>query len=82
MSEGLKELGFAAMEPFRRSPEADWFALIGCLGDSDKAAFVIGNKKCSLTPQASAELCAFANDLDRFYGNNQGQLRLTVRRES
>lgn len=82
VSEGLKELGFAAMKPFRRYPEADWFALIGCLADSDKTAFVIGNKKCSLTPTISAELCAFANDLDRFYGNNQGRLRLTVRRES
>lgn len=82
VSEGLKEISFAAMEPFRRFPKANWFALIGCIGANDSNAFLIGNKKGVYTPKESAEFCAFANDLQRFYGNNQGLLKLTVRRES
>ena len=77
---GLKEIAIAGMEPFRRCPDANWFALIGCIGDNDENSFLIGDEKTLHTPLRSAEFSAFANDLSRSYGNNQGRIRLTVTR--
>ena len=58
------------MEPFRRvtGNGGKWFTLCSWIGDDDKDAFVIGN-----------ELRNFArslNDLDGYYGNNSGYLKL------
>ena len=76
---GLQEIAIAGMEPFRRVAKADWFCLCGSIGDSDDNAFKIGKKKKVKVP-ASGELCLFANDLNRFYGNNFGKLVVTVKR--
>ena len=76
---GLKEIAIAGMEPFRRVPEADWFCLCGSIGDKDDNSFKIG-KKSKVKAPASGELCLFANDLNRFYGNNFGKLTVTIKR--
>jgi len=76
---GFKEFAIAGMEPFRRVTlaGADWFTLCGSIGDDDDTAFVIGNKT-TFTAIKSGELCAFANDLDGYYGNNSGKLNISV----
>jgi hypothetical protein len=55
-----------------------YFALIGCVGMSLQHAFLIGNG-CDIVPQVDGELFAFANDAERAYGNNHGQIVVTVR---
>lgn len=75
---GIKEVLIAGMEFLRRVPDADWFCLCGSIGDTDDTAFRIGLKE-TITASCSGELCLFANDLDRFYGNNFGKLIVTVR---
>jgi hypothetical protein len=77
---GYKEVGIALSEPFRRvtGKGAKWFTLCGCINQNDSKAFVIGNKLSNFVPDESGELCAFANDLDGFYGNNSGYLRIKV----
>jgi hypothetical protein len=81
IQKGWKEIGIAGMEPFRRFPKAKWFHLIGCIGDSDAHCFAIG-KSATIKAPATGELCLFANDLKRFYGNNFGKLVVTVKRVS
>lgn len=77
---GLQEVPIAVMEPFRRVTEegAQWFTLCGCIGDDDSSAFVIGNGLRDFIPEKSGEFCAFANDLNGFYGNNSGYLKVKV----
>jgi len=77
---GIKEAAIAAAEPFRRvtGRGAKWFTLCGCVGDSDRKAIVIGNKRARWKVKESGELCVFANDLDGYYGNNSGYLNLLV----
>jgi len=77
---GLKEIAIAAAEPFRRVTKkgAQWFSLCGCIGDEDTDAFVIGNKLEQFIPVKSGELCVFANDLNGYYGNNSGYLKIRI----
>jgi hypothetical protein len=77
---GFKEGAIAVMEPFRRvtGKGAKWFTLCGCIGDDDKDAFVIGNLLDNFSPHSSGEFCAFANDLDGYYGNNSGYLQIRI----
>ena len=77
---GLTEIAVAVAEPFRRvvGGKAKWFTLCGCIGDNDDEAFAICNKLDRHSPNQSGEFCAFANDLDGYYGNNSGYLRLRV----
>ncbi|WP_210396847.1 T6SS phospholipase effector Tle1-like catalytic domain-containing protein [Motiliproteus sediminis] len=81
---GLQEFAIAAMEPFRRVTKdgagraAKWFTLCGCIGTDDEHAFVIANSLKGFKPERSGELCAFANDLDGYYGNNSGYLLIRV----
>ncbi len=76
---GIKEIAIATTEPFRRVAKADWFCLCGSIGNSDDTAFKIGKKK-KVKAAHTGELCLFANDLNRFYGNNFGKLTVTVKR--
>ena len=78
---GWKEIAIAGTEPFRRVPKADWFCLCGCIGNNDDTAFKIGLKR-TVKATKTGELCLFANDLNRFYGNNFGKLRVSVKRLS
>jgi hypothetical protein len=75
---GIQEIAIAGMEPFRRVSKADWFCLCGSIGDTDDTAFKIGKKK-KIKASHTGELCLFANDLNRFYGNNFGKLTVTVK---
>jgi len=82
---GFKEFAIAAMEPFRRVTDSDdddrevkWFSLCGCIEGDVKNAFLIGNKLNIYQPKTSGELCAFANDLDGYYGNNSGYLNIKI----
>ena len=74
----IKELAIGSMEPFRRVPEADWFKLVGAVGDNGDENFTIGTKKVSYVPKKSDEFCPFANDLKRMYSNNDGHILVTV----
>ncbi len=75
---GLKEIPIAAMEPFRRVADADWFELCSSIGCEDKEVFRIGIE-AAYSPKTSGELCPFANDFERFYGNNQGKIHCLVK---
>ncbi len=74
---GLQEIPIAAMEPFRRMPEAQWFELCAAIDCTDKDVFRIG-KESTHTMKLSGEFCPFANDIERFYGNNQGKISCLV----
>ncbi len=76
----IKELAVKTMEPFKREPEANWFALIGAVSASDDEIFKISSKTVRYTPEKSDEFCPFANDLKRMYGNNSGKLIVKVTR--
>ena len=76
----LKDLAVHSMEPFRRMPQGDWFALVGSVGDDEKDCFVIGADAVTYTPRRSDEFCPFANDLKRMYHNNDGFILLKVSR--
>ncbi|MCP4630279.1 MAG: DUF2235 domain-containing protein, partial [bacterium] len=77
---GLKEMPIAIMERLRRvtGDGAKWFTLCGSIGDDDDTAFVIGNRIERYQATRSGEFCAFANDLDGYYGNNSGKLNIQV----
>lgn len=74
---GLKEASIYLSEPFRRLPKAKWFRLCGSLGRDKNTYFSIGNKLKYKSKQ-NGELCLFANDLEGFYGNNTGKLKVRI----
>jgi hypothetical protein len=76
---GAKEIPIALLEPFRRQPSAQWFALIGAIGKSDEQLFTIA-EGATIDIAKSGEFCPFANDLKRFYGANAGKIKLKVTR--
>ena len=73
----------------KRVEEADWFELMGAIGDGgnprpdgthDRAcSFSIGAGRSEITPERSGYLYCFANDAWGFYGNNRGYVTVTVR---
>lgn len=77
---GLSEIAIAAMEPFKRvtGDNARWFTLCGTIGEDDTHAFVIGNSLSEYIAPVSGEFCAFANDLNGYYGNNTGKLKIKI----
>jgi len=77
----LKEKFVKAFEDNRRKPDANWFELVGSLGDDDETLFRIG-KGVDYTPPRAAELCLFANDLKSKYDNNEGSIRVVVSRKA
>jgi len=70
------------LEHRRRCPKAEWFELIGSLGDDEEHFFRIGRGGEDATYQSpeDGELFAFANDLRTMYGNNHGEISVQVRR--
>ena len=65
----------------RRYPEADWFEMIGVVGDEEELFRIgTGGAGRTFTPSIDGEFAAFANDLVTAYGNNSGEIELTVRR--
>jgi hypothetical protein len=63
----------------RRVPEANWFELIGALEANESTLFRIGVRG-SYTAPREADLYAFANDLPSMYGNNTGEISVTIER--
>jgi hypothetical protein len=55
-----------------------YFALIGCIEKSLQHAFLIGSG-CEVVPAVDGELFGFANDAEMAYGNNHGQIVVSVR---
>ena len=77
---GISEIAIAAMEPFRRVSDADWFCLCGCVTDNDDYAFVIGKGPVDKKIEKSGEFLPFANDKASYYGNNEGKIKIIVQR--
>ncbi len=78
---GLKEVAIAAVQWRRRKRDANWFALVGSVGDSDDELFeLLHHTDVPYVPERTGELCTFANDLPSRYGNNAGAMRFLVRR--
>ncbi|NUU36103.1 phospholipase effector Tle1 domain-containing protein [Pseudomonas sp. C2B4] len=73
----------------KRHEAFQWFSLIGCIANSkgvdDKAqlippeTFLIG-EGCQYTPKRSGYFYAYANDAWNCYGNNRGNVALTIER--
>ncbi len=76
---GVKEIPMTLLEPFRRVPHAQWFALIGAIDNNDEHLFEIA-EGADIRITKSGEFCPFANDLKRFYGANTGRIKLRVTR--
>ena len=91
---GLTEVAIKMMESKRRVTleGVNWFTLCGTVinqSDSqkmaDEKAFIIGNgydkkdkKLKEFHSNYSGELCLFANDLNKFYSNNSGHLKVKI----
>jgi hypothetical protein len=67
-------------EGHRRHPQADWFEVIGAMGDEDDQLLRILSADRVFTADHDAELYYFANDLKSKYDNNSGAIEVTVRR--
>ncbi|CAM3839745.1 MULTISPECIES: phospholipase effector Tle1 domain-containing protein [Pseudoalteromonas] len=76
---GVKEIPMALLEPFRRLPHANWFALIGAIAHRDNDAFEIADGG-EFKMTHSGEFTPFANDLMRFYGANAGRIKIHITR--
>ena len=66
----------------RRCPSANWFELVGSIGDNEDMFFRIGNggEDATYTAPVDGGLFAFANDLRSKYDNNHGEIAVTMMR--
>ncbi|MFC3031602.1 phospholipase effector Tle1 domain-containing protein [Pseudoalteromonas fenneropenaei] len=76
---GEKSTPITLLEPFRRCPQASWFALIGSINGKDEWVFAI-NEGADVKIAQSGEFTPFANDISRYYGANTGKIKVTVTR--
>ena len=69
-------------EQNRRVPAANWFELIGTIGQNEDHHFQIGKRGDQWTYAANADgdLFLFANDLIGMYGNNHDSIEVTITR--
>jgi hypothetical protein len=74
-------IGFRLLASFRRVKEANWFALIGTIQQSEDSALIIGQGADLEIPRDGPLYC-FANDLPFMYFNNSGQVSVAVTRLS
>ncbi|HLY79485.1 MAG TPA: hypothetical protein VKQ70_08940 [Caulobacteraceae bacterium] len=65
------------LAPFRRVPNASWFCLCVALDQDLSTAVPIGAAKQVRFDRAGM-LFAFANDVSWAYGNNSGEVTLTI----
>jgi len=80
---GMKELFVRFNEDERRCPEANWFEVVGTLGENEENLLRILDFQDAFHPYIagkSGEFFAFPNDLERFYYNNMGFITLTIQR--
>lgn len=75
-----KEEIVEVLEKRRRHRKANWFEIIGALGDEDDVLLRILSADGIYTAPKTAELYYFANDLDSKYGNNCGSIQVKIRR--
>ena len=83
VSLGMQEMIIRFEEDERRYPDAQWFEVIGAVGKSDQMLVkLLDFQDASHVYQASrgGEFFAFPNDLDRFYFNNMGFIKLSIHR--
>ncbi len=66
-------------ERLRRSPQENWFALMGTINFDTDNLFKIGTDKI-LQANQSGILTCFANDIPFMYWNNKGSIQLIVTR--
>ncbi len=78
----LNEIAVELFEKRRRKADANWFELIGALGDEDNQLFRIGDGSSHYSAEDTADLYLFANDLQSKYGNNEGSLEVSIKRIS
>lgn len=78
-ADGYDAQNLEPFEPYRRVPDANWFALIGSVGLSLDEAFLIGTGT-TYTPSSTGLMFPFANDLPIMYWNNEGDVSLVVTR--
>lgn len=69
-----------AFEKRRRVKNANWFALVGALGDEDDELFLIGDRTEPYIAPKDTDLYLFANDMPSKYSNNDGFLMVTITR--
>lgn len=62
----------------KRFPEANWYVLVGSVGQNKKTFFKVGEKLENFIPPTSGEFYCFANDANGFYFNNKGKLTLKI----
>ena len=68
-------------EDDRRCPKAKWFEIIGTIGKSDKSPIrLLKHTEMPLKVDKTGDFYAFANDLDRMYGNNLGSISVSLTR--
>ncbi|HEY5892311.1 MAG TPA: hypothetical protein VIT91_03680 [Chthoniobacterales bacterium] len=58
--------------------KAEYFTLIGTIGESLDHAFVIGSGPVDFVAPISGELVCFANDVPQAYWNNSGHVTFTI----
>jgi len=77
-----KEKIVERFESRRRHPDANWFELIGALGDEDDQLLRIMSTDRIYMATQNSDLYYFANDLQSKYDNNSGKIQVTVKRLS
>jgi len=75
-----KEKIVERFEDNRRYPDANWFEIIGALGDEDDQLLRVLSADKIYTATRNSELYYFANDLKSKYDNNSGAIEVTVKR--
>lgn len=82
------DLGLASMEALKRDKNAQWLCLTGSIYNQTSNSFEnilpdqqfsIG-KAAKIKPTVNGKLVLFANDVVSGYGNNTGQLTVTIKR--
>ncbi len=76
--EGYWRWYLAPFQQHRRVPQANWFALIGTIGQSEANPILIGAGLSAYEPNQDGELFCFANDAPFAYNNNSGSIILEV----
>ncbi|MBF0445733.1 MAG: DUF2235 domain-containing protein [Magnetococcales bacterium] len=82
-----KGLAIHFMEDERRHPDAEWFEVVGTIGQKEQVPFrVYDDEQENLVNlnvnDRTGELFFFANDLEDRYGNNFGFIQIRVKREA
>ncbi len=70
----------ALLRPFKRVKNAKCFELCGTIGRNEDHHFKIGFQLENYKVEADGELYFFPNDSFKHYGNNKGNMKLTVER--